>query len=274
MRNSPAAYLAVVAFAVPAGLTAQTRQEPNLVFTIAGGLTGSRSLWEVPVQRLPVAPAAEDSFALARRLRPGIVAAVSATYYSSPGFGYTMEVGYFGLQTEARCRPLGPYAPDPDMASQQACDRIQGRHEPSSVVGLQAGAVYRINPAGAFSPYVRALAGVGIVGNSFVQTEAVVTSSACNPGPNCLLALLSEEKRREFSWLGSLALGFVAAASPTYKFRLEVRDLMATLPHVDGPAITTAGTLPFAPVSSRLTHNFVLTAGLDIVLERRRGRRY
>jgi hypothetical protein len=264
------AVLAVLA----APLSAQSGESPSLIFTISGGLTGARALWEVPAQPFPVPPSNEDTFALARRLRPGLVATLGAVYYRNPNLGYVMEIGYFGVQSESRCTPLNQFSPGADSTARSACGRIHGTHIASSVVGFQAGLVYRAWPARGFSPYARASAGFGILGTSFVQTEALVISSACTTTPACTFALLAEQSRQELALVGTLAAGFAVTLTPGYKVRLEVRDFVAGLPHVDGAATVQSGALPVPPISTRLTHNFVATMGIDIVLERRRGRRY
>jgi len=264
--------LLLLALAAP--LAAQTSEAPNLIFTISGGMTSGGAMWAVSPQVIPVAPVGADSFTISRRLRPGLVATLGASFFRGPHFGYTFEAGYFGLSSESRCSILGTYATDPDSTNMQACDKINGAHLATSAVGFQAGVTYRFAPADVFSPYLRASGGLGLLGNSFVQTEAEVISLACTPFSTCRQPLLRESKRAEFAMLGTLAVGFTVATSPGYRFRFEARDLLAWLPDVTGPAPVTPGVQGAAPTGTTLRHVFVLTAGLDVVLERRHRRRY
>lgn len=270
MRKPSFAALVLIGLAAP--LAAQSRQAPNLVFTISGGLTLGGDFWQVSPQPYPVPPNAADSFTLGRIRRPGLVATLGASLFRSPHLGYWAEVGYFGIATESRCRPLGPYAPDPDNTTQQACDGIQGAHVPSSTVGFQLGLVYRIAPARFVSPYLRAGAGLATLGASFVQTAAVVGSQQCAPNSTCQVALLTDRNRRDVSGMATAAAGFTLSTGPAYKVRIEARDLVAWLPNVEGPA--PPGALQAPPVGTKVRHVLVFTAGVDIVLVRRRGRRY
>lgn len=262
--------LACLSTAAPAA--AQTAETPNLILTISGGLTAGGNLWSVDRQAYPVVPTGQDTFALGRRLRPGIVAALGASYYRGGSFGYSFEVGFFGLATESRCRPAAPLTSDPDNVNGQVCTSAQGAHRSTSIVAFQAGVTYRIAPRGGVTPYVRATGGFGILGNSFVDTEGSYTSGSC--GPDCRLSLLAEGGRRSMAVVGTLAGGLVVTMSPGYNARLEGRDFIAALPSVTGPAPLTGPTPGNAQVATRFHHTFVLTAGIDIVLERRRARRY
>ena len=87
----------------------------------------------------------------------------------------------------------------------------------------------------------------------------------------CSIVFADGESTPEFTFLGSLAAGALLELSPGYRFRFEVRDLVAQLPMPSAPAdpITT-----LAPVGHTIRHIPVFTAGLDVVLQRRRGRRY
>ncbi len=270
MRNPSFAALVLLGLAAP--LAAQSRQAPNLIFTISGGLTAGGDFWEVSPQPYPVPPNAADSFTLGRVRRPGLVATLGASLFRSPHVGYWAEVGYFGIATESRCRPLGPYAPDADNTTQQACDGIQGAHVPSSAIGFQVGLVYRFAPARVLSPYLRASGGLAALGASFVQTAAVVGSQQCAPNSTCQVALLTDPNRRDLSGMATVAAGFTISTGPAYKVRLEARDLLAWLPNVEGPASPAALQAP--PVGTKLHHVFVFTVGVDVVLVRQRGRRY
>jgi hypothetical protein len=73
------------------------------------------------------------------------------------------------------------------------------------------------------------------------------------------------------TWVGTLAAGASLSMGPGYRFRLEVRDLIVSLPVPSAPADPANR---IASVGSSVRHIPVFSAGLDVVLERQRGRRY
>src|SRR2546422_4512263 len=102
--RSRARFLARVALAaaLPASTlasraAAQSHDEPQLVFTIYGGLSEGSALWSLPTQALAIVGSSQqDTVSLARRLRPGLIAGLVTTYYASPHLGYSFDLGYFG----------------------------------------------------------------------------------------------------------------------------------------------------------------------------------
>jgi hypothetical protein len=260
---------AVLAFAwcaAAGSLAAQTRHEPQLVFSISAGLTTGQHLWKVEDQPLLVAPTGTDTVTLQRYLTPGLTAALGITYFPSPSLGYMVEIGYFGLTGEQRC--AGPAEWLPGGVNQAACEAAQGRKVQSGIVAFQAGITYRFS-GGATQPYVRLTAGGATLGPSFVNTNGwIEVESVCPNG--CEYPLMFEDESREITYSGTIAAGLIFWLAPAYRLRLEVRDLIAGLPVATGPAPP-----PYlAPTDLRLVHTFVLTAGLDVVLERRHERRY
>ena len=268
---------ALLAAALAGPLRAQAGDQPNLIFTIAGGLSLAAPLWSLDKQAAAVAdyPVSQsDTVALARRLRPGLTALLGATLFRSRHVGYTLEAAFFGLASEARCTVRDSFLTDTQRINEQTCTDLQGRHVPTNAVGFQAGAVYRFTARRIVEPYVRASAGFALLGNSFVETSGIVQStSACAGLPTCRRFFLAEARRKEITWLVSLAAGTSLNLGPGYRFHAEVRDLVIALPVVTGaaPVLSLDQT---AQVGTRVRHIPVLTAGVDIVLERRHTRRY
>lgn len=278
-RGSRAALLVALACGAGAGrLAAQTPDQPNLIFTISAGyLTGGR-LWSVPRQLALAVSTGNgnvwDSVALGRQLRPGFAASLSATVFLSPHLGYTAEAGFFGIGTESACVPLAPFAPTADNANQKACQLLNGDNMRSDAVGLLGGLTWRFTRGGV-QPYLRAAGGLAILGSSFVEEATPVTSSS----GGSLVYFLSDQNHKEMTWMLSLGAGVMLPLGPGYQLRLEARDIVIPLPYPTGPATDTAAmagdqALPQPPVAFRTMHLPTLTVGLDVVLERRRGRRY
>lgn len=256
---------------------AQTGDAPNFILSINGGVTTSGQLWSVPRQLVLASPpgggGGYDTLRLGRALRPGIVGTVLATLHRSPHLGYVAEIGYFGIGSEGRCTMVGPSNLDGEDKNGQACRAVEGASYRTSVVGFQGGLTYRLVPRGALSPYVRATAGLGAIGNSYVETSGVVAApSTCGI---CNWQLLYESNRKVLTWVATLAAGLTWRAGDGYQVRLEARDLVVALPIVsDSTGQGAPNPFPTARTGTLTRHVFVFTAGLDVVLERRHRRRY
>jgi hypothetical protein len=260
---------------------AQTQEQPNLILTISAGYLTGGELWTIDRQLAPVATVATsgwDTLRLGRRIRPGLAATLGATYFPSSHLGYTAEAGFFGIGTEAACAPVGPYAPDPpDFKNQQACQFLQGENIRGNVVGFLGGLIWRFTTRGN-QPYVRAAVGAGILGNSYVETFApIVYHLTADTVAEANLIFLTDSSQGRLTWMASLGAGATLPLAPGYQLRVEVRDLITSLPVATGAARDTAAILrgnPAPPTSWKVVHVPTITVGLDIVLEKRRGRRY
>ncbi len=273
-RIAVAALAAALALAGPA--RAQTPEQPNLIFTISGGWLTGGALWNVDRQLAPVAQNVGyewDTLRLARRLRPGFAATLIATYFRSPHLGYVAEVGFFGITSEGRCAPVGGYRTDPDNKNQQACDYIQGENIRGSAAGFMGGLIWRATRGG-IQPFLRASAGPAILGSSYVEMAApVVVQGSSVPST---VFIMTEKSQKELTWMVSLGAGAMLPLAPGYQLRFEVRDVIIPLPTATGPAVpdTTGAHPPYAPTGTKVMHVPTITVGLDVVLEKKRGRRY
>jgi hypothetical protein len=272
---------AVVAAAGATAARAQNREQPNLVFTISTGYLTGGDLWNIGRQLAPVTAVTTngwDTLRLGRRIRPGFAATLGATYFASPHLGYNAEAGFFGIGTEAACAPVAPYIPDPpDYKNQQACQYIQGENLRGNVVGFLGGLIWRFTTRGN-QPYVRAAVGAGILGNSYIETWApILYHTTADSVSEASLLLLSDSSQGRVTWMASLGAGATLPLAPGYQLRVEVRDLITSLPVATGAARDTLAILrgiPRPPSAWKVVHIPTITVGLDIVLEKRRGRRY
>lgn len=261
-------------------LAAQTPDQPNLIFSINGGfIAPGGNLWTLPRQlALAVATAnghAWDTLALARQMRPGFTASLSATVFLTPHLGYTAEAGFLAIGTTSQCQPVGPYTPTVDNANQQACTLLNGNNMRSDAVGLLGGLMYRF-ARGGVQPYLRASGGLAILGASFIEEASPILQSA---GTANLVYFLSDLNHKELTWMVSVGAGVMLPLNPGYQLRIEARDVIVPLPVPTGPAMDTAqiandAALPQPPVGFRTMHLPTISVGLDVVLERKRGHRY
>lgn len=264
-----AAAVALIALAPRAGRS-QSVQEPSLVLSIQLGFNTGSELWRIDRQEALVFGTAEtDTVALTRRLRTGLTAVLGATYFRSPHIGFTIEAGFFGIGGESRCQPVGTFKPQSDV-NELLCTAVQGRHLPTNAVSLQGGVAWRSGMRAA-APYVRAGLGVAFLGTSFVETSGSIASSTCGNQVPCQRYFVVDQDRRELRLAGSLAAGVTLALGAGYRFRCEVRDFIISLPTPSGPA-SPSGLIP--PMGATIKHVPTVSVGLDVILERRKARRY
>lgn len=254
---------------------AQNASGPNLIFSITGGLTSGGDLWSVPSQPRPVIgsnPVAFDTMELSRKLRPGIVAGLAATYFTGRTIGLTAEMMYFGIATEQRCIGLAIDTTVAGQINRQACTRANGTHVATSVVGFMIGGTYRILPDGPVEPFVRATVGPGLLNNSFIETAGVIQSLSCGTSDNlCVFPLLRDPGQRQITFVTNVSAGLTFRISQGYRARFEGRDVITSVPVVAGAAPPTGNT---PPTGRAIKHIATFTIGLDVILERRHTRRY
>jgi hypothetical protein len=247
---------------------AQTPSRSQLVLTILGGAVTGHSLWDVSKQPLValVDTTRRDTLRLSREITSSIVVGVSATYFFSPQVGVHAEISYLGLSNDDGCTLL--YQAPNDSLVPEVCGDIQSRSGSGGAVSLSLGATLRATPQRALSPYLRGNVGLVTMPHSRVE---VIGNYFFN-GPRSVLVIEDRTPRRAAPMFG-LAAGVTTPLGKDrgYQFRLEVRDVITSIERVTGPA--DPGTL-ISPTASKSYHHFALTIGLDVVLERLRGRRY
>jgi hypothetical protein len=268
----------VVCLALP--VRAQTPEQPNLIFTISGGLLTGGDFWSVPRQLALSSQIGSlnvwDTVSLGRKLRSGFLATLAATYFRSPHLGYSFEAGFFGLESVSSCEPVGQFNPTPENQNARACSYLQGQNQRGDAVGLLAGLIYRFTTRGP-QPYIRVAGGGAILGSSYVEAVAPVLVSGGTVSP---VYFLADQNHKELTWMVSLGAGAMLPLAPGYQLRVEAREIIVALPRPSGPATDTGavaaggGTLPQPPVGLKVMRVPTLSIGLDVVLERRRGRRY
>jgi len=251
---------------------AQSGSQSNLVLTILGGVVTGHDLWTIDKQPLCVIPSGggacssnDDTLRLARAISSSLTLGVAGTYFPSPHVGVHAELSYFGLPSDASCSaPF--YNADPENKNQQLCDDIQSQTGGGGAISLFAGVVLRAAPRRTVSPYIRG--SVGIVNQAHSTTE-VVGAFTDATGFHERLVIADPKQGRTSTMLG-IGAGFTSPLSAGYQFRLEVRDAIVSLERLTGPA----NALGVASTATRAYHHFALILGIDVVLEKKRGRRY
>jgi len=248
----------------PAAALAQaTGDEARLLLGVSLGAVTGGHLWSTGPQAVQfINPA--DTFALTRRLRSNLVVGFGGSYFSSKNLGFAVEGFLIGLGLEDNCRQVFTSGSG-DIAA--VCRSIQGREKPASAVILSAGPILRFNSRKLFSPYARANLGFVLSNQSAIRTFGEFPTDS---GPSTVTVYADDRNSRIDPSL-ALGVGFTAAISKGSVLRWEIRDNIVGIQQVTG-TIPLAGFLP--PHKRVFKHLFSLTVGFDIILERRRGRRY
>jgi opacity protein-like surface antigen len=252
------------AAALPAEAAAQrTADQARLVFTVSLGAVGGKQLWAIspqPVQFRPVS----DTFALSRRIRSTFAVGFGGAYFSGDNLGWAVDGFLIGIGFEDGCTHLFSSGSG-DVAA--ACTSIQGSKKPATGVMLSGGPIFRINSRQTFSPYARLNAGLVFTTQSSLRTFGEFTSDS---GSVSLVVYDDNKSSRVTPGLG-LGAGFTLVIAKGYQLRWEIRDNILGVREVIAPA-PQIGAVP--PNKLSYKHLFSMTVGFDLVLERRRGRRY
>jgi len=249
----------LLAFAQP--LAAQREaDQATLVFTLAGAFSGSADLWAVqnqPVFRQQVA----DTFALGRKRSSGLGVLLAGIYFFKPNFGLAGEAFFLGGGFEDSCRHTFQTG---SAEAVTLCNGINGSSKSGNSVMMSAGPVLRFNTRKTIKPYVRANVGLQIGGRSSVELSSRVTTDFFS-------VVYDDPDERNISLALAAAVGMTASLGPGYQLRWELRDNYVGFDRITGPTFRD-GLSPARELAYKHVWSFVL--GVDIVLERRRGRRY
>ncbi len=254
--------LALVAV-VAAPLSAQQRSDQaRLSFGVGVGYTGGTTLWNVPFQPM-VIDGNVDTVDLTRRARPSISITFLGAYYPNARIGFTAEAHLVGLGHEDRCfvRSTPAYT-----FNQEVCTNINGRQTRGSASALTVGAMVRPLPWAALQPYLRA--NVGFFADQQSGSQMLATYFS---GEEITYIFYNDNDATTMRLMAALAGGATAFIGRSYQVRFEVKDNIVPLEEVTGP---TGG--PNTTPDSRVVYRHVpsFTIALEVVLEKRRGRRY
>lgn len=263
IRDLAAAAALLAAFA--SQVEAQrTGDRARLVFTVSGAYTDRRGLWSVasqPVQDAVGTAQITDNFALSRGIMPALGAGLSGIYFPGEHLGITGEAFLIGLGYEDNCRIAGPA-----MSAQNAqiCADIDERERRATAVTISGGGIFRLFSREPISPFARVSAGLLFSSQSSILTEGFTDEGV-------LLTVYEDDSNARVSPAFAIGVGATVQLGRSYGLRWEVRDNIVGVERVSGP---TAGPRVEPPHDRSFKHLFSVLIGLDVVLERQRGRRY
>jgi hypothetical protein len=256
--------LLVGAAALPStGWGQATKDQSRLIFTVSAGAVAGGDLWAVGAQSVQFTDPI-DTLALDRRIRSSLGIGFAGTYFPGDNLGFGLEAFLVGLGFEDACRVTFSSGAV-DVVN--ACASIQGATKSATAVTLTAGPILRFNSRKLLSPFARANLGVVFSNQSSIR---MVGQFLAPEGPVDLVIYDDDhESRVEPSF--ELGAGITAAIAPGYQLQWEVRDNIVGIQTVTAAA-PQARTIP--PHELTFKHLFSMTIGFNVVLERRRGRRY
>ena len=258
---------AVAAFAGSSPLWAQrTSDQARLSLGISAGATAGTHLWTINGQPLFDGPAQVDTMTISRRTRGSLAVVFHGTYFPGEHMGFTGEAMLLGLGHEDDCQLTFPTG---STRNAEVCNTIRSGESPSTAVALSLGTMYRIWSRKVISPYLRANAGLVITQHSPVETAGI---SGLGTDTETDVIIYSDPSRGRANPVLGLGVGFTAALGHGYQLRWELRDNIVGIERVDGPTFGTPNLEP--PHSRTFKHVISMTFGFDVILERRRGRRY
>jgi hypothetical protein len=268
MRPLLVSLAACAALIPPAFARAQTADQARLVFSVGLGQTsGGGRLWRVGRQPFVVDAAETDTLAVERSFRNSLDVILSGTYFPNDHLGYNIEAQLLGLGSEDACRIVANQG-SPQTAD--LCGSINNSERGATSASLSGGLIYRVWSRQPLHPYVRANLGILISQQSFIKMSGRVRSTR-DTTQEALLTLYEDRNPASLQPYLSFGGGVVAVIGRGYQLRFEVRDNWVRVPTVSGPA-PRQGLKP--PTSTSGKHVLSFTLGFDVVLERKRGRRY
>jgi opacity protein-like surface antigen len=258
------AALLISATAVPATGSAQaTKDQSRLIFTVSAGAVAGGDLWTVGAQSVQFTDPI-DTLALDRDIRSSLNIGFAGTYFPGDNLGFSFEAFLVGLGFEDACRVTFSSG-SVDVIN--ACQSIQGATKSATAVTLTVGPVLRFNSRKLLSPYARGNLGVVISNQSSIRT---VGQFPAPEGPVDLI-IYDDDKESRIEPSFTLGAGITAAIAPGYQLQFEARDNIVGIQTVTAAA-PQARTIP--PHELTFKHLFSVTIGFNVVLERRRGKRY
>lgn len=242
----------------------KTEDEPRLAFTMALTYTGNSDLWAVSDQPILTPGSGFDLLDLNRSINGGIGVLFGASYFPKSSLGLTGEIFFMGIGVEDACTIASP---NPDFRTQELCASIDGATKSSSAVLVSVGGMYRVGANQPISPYLRGQVGVLVSNLSPVEMSGTVTDL----GTSLVYVIYDDPSGTRVTPGFVLGGGFTTPLGKGWQLRAEVRDNLVQIATVAGPT----GPGDYEPeIVNEWQNLWSIVIGADIVLEKKRGRRY
>ena len=263
--RSTCAFAALALCAAP--LSAQrTRDEARLVFSVTPAFTLGSDLWSVASQPIRQTGTVADTFALGRRVASSVGLAFQGVYFPHEHLGYSIEAMLLGVGFDDDCRLV--YDSGTDSRIPAACASIRGASKSATAVVVSAGALLRAGGHKLLTPYIRANAGLIISNQSAIRT---IGNLAPADSEVTELIIYNDPHDSRIAPAFSGAVGLMVNLGGGYGVHWELRDNIVGVASVTG-ATPRDGIVP--PIKTAYKNLVSFMVGFDVILERRRGRRY
>jgi hypothetical protein len=242
----------------------RTGDRARLIFTVSAAHVPGKGLWSIspqPIQDVDGSSTFEDNLALSRSIMPTFGAGFSGTYFPGEHVGLSADAFLLGLGYEDSCRILGTLRSVQNLA---VCESIDLRERRAAAVTLSGGAVFRAFSREVISPFARVNAGLLFSNQSSIRIEGFNED-------NALVRVYEHDSDTRVAPAFAVGVGATVVLGRAYHLRWEVRDNIVGVERVTG---ATPGPRVEPPHDQTFKHLFSIMIGLDVVLERSRGRRY
>ena len=263
IRDLAAIVTAALATHVVPASAQRTGDQARLVFTVSGAYVSGTGLWHVPDQ-----PVRGGSFDLSRGIAGRLGGGMAATYYRGDYLGLTADVFAFELAYGDGCRQVRRA----DTLNTLACNEIDEAETGAMAAVISLGAIFRVASREVVSPFARVSAGILISNQSSIETSGTAAIPGAPGGtPPELIPVYTDSRKSRVGPAFAIGVGTTTPIGRGFQFRWEVRDNIVGIQQVTGP--TAEGDFD-PPHGVGFKHLFSVIAGVDLVLERKPGRRY
>jgi hypothetical protein len=245
------------------GAAQATGDQARLVFSISGAFIGSKGLWSVPDQRVAI-DAFPTVLAINRSTSSTFGASLGATYYPKNQWGLTAEAFLLGLGYDDACRVTS--TGNVSLQVTEVCEDIDRQDRSAAAATLAVGTVLRLASREFISPFLRAGIGALFTNQSSILTQGVSVSNG-----GALTVIYVDETQSRVRPALQLGVGATMVLSRGYHLRWEVRDNIVGVEEITA-GVENVGREP--PHETNFEHVWSVQIGLDVILERERGRRY
>ncbi len=245
-----------------------TADQARLMFTVGLGMnSGGGTLWSVGNQPF-ITNGQSDTLALARQFRRSLNVVFSGTYFPGPHLGFRGEAMLIGLGTRDACRIV---AASGSRETSDLCGSLNRSERGATAASVSVGVVYRVWSQSVVHPYLAVQGGVVITQQSFLKMTGEVVPDTGNPAVTADLTLYDDPDADKLHPYLGVGGGIIAVVASGYQLRFELRDNYLRLPAVASPTVRQNLEPRHTSVGK---HLLSFSVGFDVVLERKRGRRY
>lgn len=239
----------------------KTGDQSRLVFTVSVAYISGTGLWTIPKQPIQnLFPA--DTLFLSRSVSNNIGAGFSATYFRGAHLGLTAAAFLLGLGYKDHCHLAATLQ---DAQNSRICEDIDAADKSAAAVALSVGAIVRVASREFISPFARVSTGL------LFNNQSSVFMAGFDPADNALHVIYDDDKTSRVGPDFEIGVGTTVALSKGYHLRWEVRDNFVGIARVTQPT-PQAGVIP--PHGTSYKQLWSIHVGVDVILERQRGRRY